>query len=365
MAPHPMARRDLSSIQILRGLAAGLVVIAHVAEHADGISGNPVLITGRFGVDIFFVISGFIIAHISGDGPFDLKSFAIRRVFRVVPLYWACTILVLALALIAPALFKTTAADIEQFFYSLAFLPHSVNGGTEWRPLFKLGWTLNYEMFFYLLTALLFWCGTAFLRATILSLVMGALVIAGLVFDLENTFVGFYANLNLMPFILGFWLARMAGRPFFEHMSKPILASLWLVAIVLTAILYQTDFYALREVGGHTIMTLAALAIVTAGVASERYMVFPGSAWARMIGDSSYSLYLLHMFIVGAAWAIVNRLDLGQAPALVLAMVIAVPTSLAAAYVSYRLFERPISNWANRRTRTPLPLRQSEVSAQR
>ena len=156
------------------------------------------------------------------------------------------------------------------------------------------------------------------------------------------------------------------GWQVFRRITLPLLKTpLLLVAIVLTAILYQTDFYALREVGGHTIMTLAALAIVTAGVASERYMVFPGSAWARMIGDSSYSLYLLHMFIVGAAWAIVNRLDLGQAPALVLAMVIAVPTSLAAAYVSYRLFERPISNWANRRTRTPLPLRQSEVSAQR
>ena len=83
-----MAQTNLRSIQILRGVAAGLVVIAHVIEHADWVSGDPVLITGRFGVDIFFVISGFIITYITGDGPFDPKVFAIRRIFRVVPLYW-------------------------------------------------------------------------------------------------------------------------------------------------------------------------------------------------------------------------------------------------------------------------------------
>ena len=116
---------------------------------------------------MFFVISGFIMTMIAGDGTFRPGRFLSRRALRIVPAYWAATFMVAALALALPNQFRTTVPTIEGLIKSLLFIP-SLNPKA---PLLALGWTLDFEAFFYVVFASLF-----FLRSELRTLVLCCLV---------------------------------------------------------------------------------------------------------------------------------------------------------------------------------------------
>src|SRR5262249_47851617 len=135
------------NIHLLRALAALAVVYFHVTSDA-GLQ-LPVNI-GAHGVDVFFVISGFIIAYIGARSP---DGFLVRRLIRIVPFYWAATLVVFAVALLYPHVMRTTQADFAQLVYSLLFIPRETPYAGM-LPTLILGWSLNYEMYFYVLFAL-------------------------------------------------------------------------------------------------------------------------------------------------------------------------------------------------------------------
>src|SRR5258708_34799135 len=91
-------RDEVLSIQYLRGLAALSVLVTHALQWPLAEMNIALLKTGRLGVEVFFVISGFIITTIAGDGRFNPKEFLVRRAFRIVPAYWAATFLITILA---------------------------------------------------------------------------------------------------------------------------------------------------------------------------------------------------------------------------------------------------------------------------
>jgi peptidoglycan/LPS O-acetylase OafA/YrhL len=342
-------RQTFYSIQALRGLAAGLVVVAHIFEHP--VRGDPsgLLLTGRFGVEIFFVISGLVMTHVAGDRSFNPGAFAIRRILRIVPLYWACSILVYGIALVAPALLKTTVADLPHLVLSLLFIPDpGPQAASDWRPLFKLGWTLNYEMFFYAALTALFWCRRGRQRSIILSLVLGSLILLSFAIPPKESMLAFYANIALMPFLVGVWMAEFSDS--FAKMPRWGIVALIGASAIGVAALYRVPFAELRALGGHAIMTLAAMLLVATGLACENR--FPQRGFLKMVGDSSYSLYLTHMFVVGFAWALLDRLHLpkllqwGSTPFIAAA-------ALLVAYCSFRLIETPFNRLAQRLTARP------------
>ena len=103
-----MLNGKLNSIQYLRALAALTVVVAHAWDHPLPATPWPAAAMGEFGVALFFVISGYIMVAITGEGRFSAAQFLKRRAIRIVPLYWMATTLAALLALILPSLFKTT-----------------------------------------------------------------------------------------------------------------------------------------------------------------------------------------------------------------------------------------------------------------
>src|SRR4051812_30753120 len=110
-------------VQMLRGVAALLVVFAHIAPQIEHLHG-PVpawLDKGHFGVDIFFVISGFIIWTSSQAEHVTPGDFLLRRLIRVVPLYWIATGLVTAVALVAPAVLSSTRFVLPHVVSSFLF----------------------------------------------------------------------------------------------------------------------------------------------------------------------------------------------------------------------------------------------------
>lgn len=109
---------------------------------------------GPLGVDLFFGISGFIMLVTTWDKPIGPAEFMAHRIKRIVPLYWLATLSMVGLAVVAPALFKTLKWDAATLTESLLFIPHySLSFPGDIKPLLVPGWSLHYEMFFYVLFA--------------------------------------------------------------------------------------------------------------------------------------------------------------------------------------------------------------------
>lgn len=334
-------RRQLYSIQILRGLAAIAVLIAHTIEHPRTETNNAITMLGVFGVQLFFVISGFIIAYVNADGPFRPGNFLIRRIFRIVPLYWLCTITVFFCALYLPSLFKTTVADVGYFIKSLFFIPAAAPGDPgDWRPIFKLGWSLNYELFFYLVFALFWWCKSALQRTILLTVIFGACVAGSFVVEPSASLAAFYLHKNLLTFMCGMWLAEAEKRRLWEEMPFAALAGIGIVAV---AALYGTFSIPLAEFNNfstYLVMCGAAVLLVAGALGIERWLGDLRDNFLVGLGTISYSLYLTHMFVVGFGWGVLRKLNLGTA-AEIAGMAVIVAGAIIAAKISYRLVEVP------------------------
>ncbi len=154
--------QPIHSIQVLRALAAFMVAIHHVQPDAAILAARAGLSFTRSdilpwmaGVDIFFVVSGFIMVHASQDlfgREGASRLFLKRRLARIVPLYWAMTTLLLLVGLMVPAVLNSGAPNLRQILGSYLFWPVVSTQGMV-QPVYSLGWTLNYEMLFYVLFA--------------------------------------------------------------------------------------------------------------------------------------------------------------------------------------------------------------------
>ncbi len=141
----------LTTIQGLRAFAALNVVLLHALIGADGAGAEPTLLGalrgwGAGGVDLFFVISGFIMIHVQRSRRRGPVPFLRERILRVAPLYWALTLLLWSVLLAAPALFGRFETSAEGVLASLLFVSQPLGFGT---PTLYVGWTLELEMLFY------------------------------------------------------------------------------------------------------------------------------------------------------------------------------------------------------------------------
>ena len=153
---------QIRSIQALRAIAALLVTLGHLEHEAASLPAAttgyaPILVdlTGA-GVDLFFVISGFVMVYASHDlfaTPDAARRFLTRRIARIVPIYWLVTTLFLAI-MAASHVLSSAPPTWSEIAKSYLFVPYMPHGGEVMQPVYKLGWTLNYEMFFYAVFAL-------------------------------------------------------------------------------------------------------------------------------------------------------------------------------------------------------------------
>src|SRR5215467_2504234 len=148
----------IPAIQFLRALAAAAVVAFHVRfDFVNNVSPPGFLPAafnlGAAGVDLFFVISGFVMVYSSESlfgRPNAPATFLLRRIVRIVPLYWLMTSVMLAYVLARG--FGPSDASPQLALASYFFIPYRRPSGAM-DPLYGIGWTLNYEMFFYVVFA--------------------------------------------------------------------------------------------------------------------------------------------------------------------------------------------------------------------
>jgi exopolysaccharide production protein ExoZ len=334
----------LLSVQILRAVAALAVAAHHVqldfATRMGLPAALPDLNLGAAGVDVFFVISGFVMVYASEslfdrtDGP---RRFWTRRLIRIVPLYWAVTSLYLVLTVLLPDMAASRYSP-ELIAASYLFYPYPRADGIM-QPVAGLGWTLNYEMFFYLVFGL----SLALRRAAAVAAVGGALVLA--------TLLGWAAG--PLPGALGFWSDPIILEFVFGMLLALALRAGWRLKPATAVFLMGAGLLALalalpmRMVTGlpRGLAWGIPVAIFVAGAVLGDFKRFE-SALARSlsaIGDASYSLYLLHPFVIRffrELWSH-GLIDAAAWPWTYAALVIA--GAIAAALVSYRLFERPVT----------------------
>ena len=330
----------LVSIQSLRALAAIMVLTSHALLYPLA---EQTLVFGRLGwlgVILFFVVSGFIMVAVTGQGGFEPGAFLRRRVLRVVPLYWAFTLLAAFLALVLPDLFKSTVFDGEQLILSLAFIPFYNPASHGLHPLYKLGWTLNYEMFFYVSFALL-----AVLRARqrvmILTVAYGGLCLIGMLWHPEGPIPAFYTSYMPLAFVAGTWLgvAHIEGR----LVNMPRTVALLLLAVALAGL--AEGFWLDRGVveDGRAFLGFLAFAAAATALVVAVEPKMPRFAVLERLGDASYSIYLVHIFAVGAfAGFVLKLLEPSNGIAMAGAVGLAIAGGLALGWACYVMVERPL-----------------------
>jgi len=192
-------------IQILRGLAAMLVVFAHVQPQLDHFGGPQLtwLGVGGCGVDIFFVISGFIIWVTSQSADMTPAKFLIRRAIRIAPLYWLMTAFVASVALVMPSVMSSTRFQLDHVIASFVFIPYLHPVLDEIYPILVPGWSLNYEAFFYLLFGVALLARKRVVAGGLVLSALLALVAYGSVFAPTQTQLAYFTQPIMLEFGLG------------------------------------------------------------------------------------------------------------------------------------------------------------------
>jgi exopolysaccharide production protein ExoZ len=355
-APRSMVRRldlpmnqprHLSNIQILRGVAASMVLIYHIGNELDdhGLAqSGPLFWTGSAGVDIFFVISGFIMVH-SSVGAFAKPGapglFLARRAVRLVPLYWLVTTIFVAVEVRTAGGAGLPGQTWRWFAASYAFLfyPHGEGGDF---PLYAQGWTLNFEMFFYsCFTAALLLRRPAAIWA--MSAGLAALSVLGLVIALPWP-VDRWANTNIVEFVLGMALAEVHLRNF--RLPLPAVVALAASGFIVFYLSVASVDAWLPYRG--FVWGPPALAVVAAAALYRPRREGLVRIALEKLGDASYSLYLVHYaFFVGLAYVFERFAPIAKIP-LPLYCTALFAGAIGLAFIVYRFLEQPATRGLNR-----------------
>jgi len=348
-APHPR-KQMLVYIQILRFLAALAVIAFHVLgappkgfEVPDSALTFALSYGGR-GVDLFFVISGFVIFYATHRAKLTPAEFLRRRVERIVPLYFFVIFVVTMLAITLPATFGTPDwYTPRHILKSLAFIAFTDGD----MPVVYVGWSLEYEMYFYLATALLMALTRDVWRNIVVMFSAIALLgqIPGVAATLGNC--AFFAD----PMILEFVLGVIVGSVFVNGRigwPMPVAAACAIGAVLVTDPLSRVI------VSGIPAACLVAVAAWASRKRSDPS--WPERALARL-GDASYSIYLAQVETVSLASTAVASLFPAIPPLLLLVVTSCIVVALGLALNI--LVERPLLKFcrrlgAPRPTTTPL-----------
>lgn len=328
----------LHALQYLRAVAALAVVYSHAVTQVD--SYEPFLKhAGSFGVDIFFVISGFIMIYIAKPGN-TFGNFMINRARRVIPLYWFFTLLMGAILLLLPSVFKATRFDVEALLLSLAFVPHwSMVTVTEAWPIVAPGWSLNFEMYFYFIFALSLFFAEKYRIAFITLVITGVFLLASFLDNGESPITHFFAKSMVFEFVFGMALAYAWKKGF----RMPPYAA-WALLLLGTIMLFlYLPVPRIIEYG------IPSLLIVTACL----YINVGESKFGVLLGDASYALYLCHIFVLGLLRKILPPfLGEGQTAAILFVIISIIVCTVASLFV-----HKYIDNWLLRQERLPKRLR--------
>jgi peptidoglycan/LPS O-acetylase OafA/YrhL len=336
----------LVTIQYLRGFAASLIVLDHASAHPM-LAGLYDLSFAQVGVDVFFVVSGVIMWITTASRTFDTPSpFWRARIVRIVPLYWLATAAYVASAVLIPSQVFQGQLSAWHVICSLLFIPAQSPAGLT-VPVYSLGWTLNYEMFFYLLFGVCLLARRRSVRLIAVSSLMLGLVCAGLLIRPHNVVAVTYTDPIMLEFLGGVWIGALFLR-LRGHTAPAWTGPLtFTAAVVLFAILLPSGTPRAISSGVPALLSIAAALLWESGGARRDHHL------GRLLGDASYSIYLAHPFVLRPFFMVASAAVAAPAPGMQLVLVaIAAAIGIFGGVICYRLVERPMTSWLSPRWRS-------------
>lgn len=328
---------NFHTVQCLRGLGAMLVLVFHVMIMLRDRLGIhvPMFIAGGAGI-LFFIISGFIMVVATRDGwgeSGQARKFMERRLIRVVPLYWLMTTIKLAILVRGGHESLSSWHTIASYL----FIP-SFNDKQEILPVLIPGWTLIFEMFFYVcFAAILFLRKPPIMHLTI---ILVPLAILGAVFQ-PFTFAPFRLfDPLLLEFVLGMWIAAYAGQ---WNISRGLAFALLLIFI---GALVVTNPLPLSFTDTHRFILwgLPAALLLVAALSVEEMRLWRAPVLLA-VGDASYAIYLTHDFAISAVRVVMEKLQLAGGITVIASILLSVIVACIGGYAVYRIIEKPLTHW--------------------
>ena len=338
-----MRNEQIRSIEWLRAVAAIFVVAYHTSqgiEFRTGFLTSKSTDFGASGVDIFFVVSGFIMTVTTAHRPLAWHEFLVKRVIRLMPIYWTLTLIKAASLVVLPSLVLFSVFSLPNIITSLLLVPYDTPGrGVV--PLIIVAWTLEIELMFYVVFAVSKQlCGKAWMVAV--AGCFGTLTTAAALCP-GCTVLHFYAQPIIFEFLFGIALALLflCGVRLPGALAVPILA-------LATATLLMVP----EGSGAVRLVTWGLPATVIVGSAVSIEQCYGAWRWRPMVflGNSSYSLYLTHSLAVPFLMLPLKLLHPGELGSYFYLMPMMV-LQIGLGCIHYRFIERPLTGWMQDRHR--------------
>lgn len=338
----------LGNVQALRAIAALMVVVVHAyAVESTYLPGRPWTtpfhILGTYGVDLFFVISGtvMLVSTASWFGERGApRRFLARRATRIYPPYWIVTAFVLVAYLVVPTATGEHRSARPDILASFLVLPQRAE------PLLVVGWTLSYELIFYVVFA----AALAFRRrylVVVATIWLLAVIAIGAFGPHANPWVRVLGSWFNLEFAFGMLIGAAVLRGAFVAPRTLFALAAVLVVAVCVATAYSGREYLdvawwrpFAVAGPMALLVYASLGLERHGMLAPR--------WLRAQGDASYALYLWHVPVVGAIGLALHRIHLHGAPARLSIVVGGYALAIAVSFLAYAYVERPLLRLARR-----------------
>lgn len=331
-------RDKLQSLQILRGFAALSIVLNHsltqVSQEGQFLPNEFF----AFGVDVFFVISGYIMAYISTAKYTSPTTFITERFLRIFPTYFLFTTALAVVSAVSAGLLRHTQVSPAHYLLSIAFIPHLNEATQTMSPLLRPGWTLNMEMYFYAIFALAMAVSYRW-RLVITATVIALVTAVGTVLAPPmQTVLSFYSSSIVLEFAYGMGLALLIARRKTAPGDAVLIAGMLLAVLAMMA--YSAHQTLLPRAVGWGLPAALLVWCVLSWDARPRGQ----HRWLVLNGDASYSLYLSHIFVISAMRVVWGKLHLpvDTLAAMLVFMAMALVATPVCAILVYSGVEKPI-----------------------
>ncbi|KPW57062.1 Exopolysaccharide production protein ExoZ [Pseudomonas caricapapayae] len=347
----------LYSLQGLRGVAVLGVVLFHMMSVESKFSGGDILLPPlldffQLGVDLFFVISGFVMVIVS-RGRFqsagEARRFLFNRVSRIYPTYWLYFFITLAVYLVQPGMVNSGHGS-SSLIMSFLLLPN------DKVLLVMVAWSLLFELWFYVVFS-----GFLVFHERSLPLLLGGWALIITVFNAVADWQDYSPALKIIlhPYALEFILGAALALFFYgRHSARvPTAAVLVSLGIALLLAVPLIGYYRLYDSQGLLRMlavggTFGMLVLTLALLERRRQLVVP--RFLVSVGDMSYTIYLSHLLVlgvIGRVWSLVGAWPESYLDNLFFALLM-MTAAVCYGWVGYRCFEKPVLDRANAFSKT-------------
>lgn len=331
--------KKIDALQAMRAFAAILVMFFHgtaiIGRELNYNFANGFFYIGFVGVDVFFVLSGFIIFYTSKPTSFNIPEFFKKRFIRIYPIYWIVISGLILQYFISPTPDKAFKGDPEVILASATLFPHEV-------LIVGVAWTLTYEVIFYLMFGLTFAISRKFFFRSFAC--WSVIIVICYFFNIKSQFFAINALIN--PIILEFGFGCLIAY-LYQNIKY---FNYWKWAVAIGGILLAADivviYFALKNdpaafsAGIHRVYLFGIPSTIL--IFGLLYFDKPVYKLLVMLGDASYSVYLIHGTVISTTAQILAKIHLKNIVNNMGGAILIFAFTLAVGRVFYLLVEKPL-----------------------